>query len=159
VSNRWGNIMDFRGFDLITPNEREARFALGDQDTGVRPLAQRLFTEAQCRYLILKLAERGTLTYRSPGPLPREFFILDSFVDGLVDPIGAGDALLALSSLALGQSGDIVRASVLGSLAAAIACERAGNVPVQADEVARVSIDWSDRRPVAAREVRRRRFR
>ena len=135
VSNRWGNIMDFRGFDLITPNEREARFALGDQDTGVRPLAQRLFTEAQCRYLILKLAERGTLTYRSPGPLPREFFILDSFVDGLVDPIGAGDALLALSSLALGQSGDIVRASVLGSLAAAIACERAGNVPVQVDEV------------------------
>jgi len=25
---RWGNIIDFQGFDLITPNEREARFAL-----------------------------------------------------------------------------------------------------------------------------------
>jgi rfaE bifunctional protein kinase chain/domain len=135
VSNRWGNILDFTGFDLITPNEREARFALGDQDSGVRPLAQRLFREAGCRYLILKLGERGTLTYRSPGRMPREFFVLDSFVDALVDPIGAGDALLALATLALAQSDDIVVASVLGSLAAAITCERAGNVPVTVDEV------------------------
>src|SRR5712692_6405933 len=66
-SNRWGNILDFHGFDLITPNEREARFALGDQDSGVRPLAQTLFQRAGCRYLILKLGERGILTYRSPG--------------------------------------------------------------------------------------------
>jgi rfaE bifunctional protein kinase chain/domain/rfaE bifunctional protein nucleotidyltransferase chain/domain len=135
VSNRWGNILDFKGFDLVTPNEREARFALADQDSGIRPLAQRLFREARCRYLVLKLGERGTLTYRSPGPLPREFFILDSFVDALVDPIGAGDALLALATLALAASGDVVRASVLGNLAAAVACERAGNVPVVADEV------------------------
>ncbi|WP_204316549.1 hypothetical protein, partial [Klebsiella pneumoniae] len=32
VASRWGNILEFQGFDLITPNEREARFALGDQD-------------------------------------------------------------------------------------------------------------------------------
>src|SRR4029453_3093279 len=39
VSNRWGNILEFTDFDLITPNEREARFALGGQDSVVRPLA------------------------------------------------------------------------------------------------------------------------
>lgn len=136
VSNRWGNILEFHGFDLITPNEREARFALGDQDSGVRPLAQRLFQQAGCRYLILKLGERGILTYRSPGRMPREFFVMDSFVDHLVDPIGAGDALLAMATLALAQSGDIVVASILGSLAAAITCERAGNIPVVIEEVA-----------------------
>jgi bifunctional ADP-heptose synthase (sugar kinase/adenylyltransferase) len=135
VSNRWGNILDFQGFDLITPNEREARFALGDQDSGVRPLAQRLFQEAGCRTLILKLGERGILTYRSPGRMPREFFVVDSFVESLVDPIGAGDALLALSTLALARSGDVVIASVLGSLAAALTCERAGNVPVAIADV------------------------
>ena len=37
VASRWGNITDFQGFDMITPNEREARFALGDQDSGIRP--------------------------------------------------------------------------------------------------------------------------
>jgi rfaE bifunctional protein kinase chain/domain/rfaE bifunctional protein nucleotidyltransferase chain/domain len=135
VSNRWGNILDFQGFDLITPNEREARFGLGDQDSGVRPMAQTLFQRAGCRYLILKLGERGILTYRSPGRMPREFFIVDSFVGNLVDPIGAGDALLAMATLALAQSGSIVIASVLGSLAAAVACERPGNVPVVIAEV------------------------
>ena len=29
VASRWGNICDFQGFDLITPNEREARFRAG----------------------------------------------------------------------------------------------------------------------------------
>ena len=28
VASRWGNVTEFHGFDLITPNEREVRFAL-----------------------------------------------------------------------------------------------------------------------------------
>jgi len=145
VSNRWGNILDFTDFDLLTPNEREARFALGDQDTIVRPLALRLFREARCRHLILKLGERGTLTYRNPGPEPRDFFSLDTFVDHLVDPIGAGDALLAYASLALVATGNIVVASILGSIAAAVACQRNGNLPVSPQEVSD-KIDALERR-------------
>ena len=38
VSNRWGNILDFKNFDIILPNEKEARFALADQDRGIRPI-------------------------------------------------------------------------------------------------------------------------
>jgi rfaE bifunctional protein kinase chain/domain/rfaE bifunctional protein nucleotidyltransferase chain/domain len=135
VSNRWGNILDFADFDLITPNEREARFALGDQDTIVRPLALNLFREARCKNLILKLGERGTITYRRPTAEPRDFFTLDNFVDRLVDPIGAGDALLAYASLALAATGNLVIASILGSLGAAVTCERTGNVPVSPTEV------------------------
>jgi rfaE bifunctional protein kinase chain/domain len=145
VSNRWGNILDFTDFDLLTPNEREARFALGDQDTIVRPLALRLFREARCRHLILKLGERGTLTYVRPGHEVRDFFALESFVDHLVDPIGAGDALLAYASLALATTGNIVVASILGSIAAAIACQRNGNLPVSPQEMAE-KIDTLERR-------------
>jgi bifunctional ADP-heptose synthase (sugar kinase/adenylyltransferase) len=135
VSSRWGNILDFAGFDLITPNEREARFALGDQDSVVRPLALELFKQARCRYLLLKLGERGLIGYRSPGPMPREFFTVDSFVEHLVDPIGAGDALLAYASLALVATDNLVTAAVLGSLGAAVTCERQGNVPVRPAEL------------------------
>jgi rfaE bifunctional protein kinase chain/domain len=135
VSNRWGNILDFTDFDLLTPNEREARFALGDQDSVVRPLASELFRQARCRYLILKLGERGLIGYRSPGPLPREFFTVDSFVERLADPIGAGDALLAHASLALVHSDNIVLAGILGSLSAALACEHIGNNPVTVSEL------------------------
>jgi len=135
VSNRWGNILEFTDFDLLTPNEREARFALGDQDSVVRPLALQLFRLARCKHLILKLGERGILGYRTPGHQPREFFTVDSVVDTLVDPVGAGDALLAYASLGLARTGDIVVASILGSVAAAIACEYQGNRPVAPTEV------------------------
>lgn len=135
VSNRWGNILDFTDFDLLTPNEREARFALGDQDSVVRPLASELHRQARCRYLILKLGERGLLGVRSSGPMPREFFAVDSFVEGLVDPIGAGDALLAYASLALAATGNVVIAAILGAFSAALACERQGNVPVTPKQV------------------------
>jgi rfaE bifunctional protein kinase chain/domain/rfaE bifunctional protein nucleotidyltransferase chain/domain len=135
VSNRWGNILDFTDFDLLTPNEREARFALGDQDSVVRPLASELYRQAGCRYLILKLGERGIIGYRSGGHLPREFFTVDTFVEHLVDPIGAGDALLAHAALALRATDNIVIAAILGSIAAAVTCERQGNVPVVPTEV------------------------
>jgi rfaE bifunctional protein kinase chain/domain len=135
VSSRWGNILDFTDFDLLTPNEREARFALGDQDSVVRPLALNLYRLARCRSLILKLGERGIIVYRSPGHMPREFFTIDSFVEVLADPIGAGDALLAYASLALRATGNIAIAAILGSAAAAVSCERQGNMPVNPAEV------------------------
>ena len=49
VASRWGNILEFEGFDLITPNEREARFALGDQDSMIRPLARELYRRRSAR--------------------------------------------------------------------------------------------------------------
>ncbi len=147
VASRWGNILDFKGFDLITPNEREARFALGDQDSVVRPMALNLFTKVDCKYLILKLGERGIITYRRGGgdQDPRQFFTIDSFVENLVDPVGAGDALLAYSTLALSTTRSEVVASILGSMAAAVACETDGNNPVSPEQVSRI-IDVVEKR-------------
>ena len=42
VATRWGNITEFKNFDLITPNEKEARFSVGDQDSTVDRLTQLL---------------------------------------------------------------------------------------------------------------------
>jgi sugar/nucleoside kinase (ribokinase family) len=131
VASRWGNITDFKGFDLITPNEREARFALADQDSGIRPLASGVYNAADCKVLILKLGDRGVLTCRSPEQTDlNSFFVLDSFVDRLVDAVGAGDALLAYATLAMLVSGSPAEAAILGSMAAACECERDGNIPV-----------------------------
>jgi sugar/nucleoside kinase (ribokinase family) len=131
VASRWGNILDFRGFDLITPNEREARFALADQDTGIRPLAAKLHEESGCRMVILKLGDRGVLTCRpGKGNDLRSFFVVDSFAERVVDAVGAGDALLAYATLAMVANGSEVAATVLGSVAAALECERDGNLPV-----------------------------
>jgi rfaE bifunctional protein kinase chain/domain len=136
VASRWGNILEFEGFDLITPNEREARFALGDQDSVVRPLALELHRRSKCKTLILKLGERGIITYRSDAQADwRAFFAIDSFVEHVVDAVGAGDALLAYSTLAMVATKNEVVASILGCIAAAVECERDGNWPVSPDAV------------------------
>jgi bifunctional ADP-heptose synthase (sugar kinase/adenylyltransferase) len=148
VASRWGNITDFQGFDLITPNEREARFALGDQDSGIRPLASNLYDAARCRLLILKLGERGVLACCSADHESLDsFFVIDSFVDRLVDAVGAGDALLAYATLAMLAVGDGGIATILGSMAAALECECDGNIPVTADDL-RSKIDGIERQMV-----------
>ena len=135
VASRWGNILEFRGFDLITPNEKEARFALGDQDSVIRPLAFELYKRARCKTLILKAGDRGIITYREGSNDVRAFFSIDSFAAQVVDPVGAGDALLSYGSLSMAASRCPVQSSIIGSLAAAVECEREGNFPVSPEEV------------------------
>jgi rfaE bifunctional protein kinase chain/domain len=136
VASRWGNILEFEGFDLITPNEREARFALGDQDSVIRPLALELHKRAKCKTLILKCGDRGIITYRSDSPVDyRAFFTIETFADKVVDAVGAGDALLAYATLALVATNNDVIASILGNMAAGVECEHDGNVPVTPDQL------------------------
>lgn len=136
VASRWGNICDFVGFDLITPNEREARFSLADQDSGIRPLASALYDQAKCKLLILKLGARGVLVCRSEDHESLDsFFVIDSFADRVVDAVGAGDALLAYSTLAKLVNPNDAVAAILGSMAAACEVERDGNIPIRPEDV------------------------
>jgi len=136
VASRWGNILDFADFDLVTPNEREVRFSLGDQDSGIRSISTEVFIQSRCKMLIMKLGERGiiTCTNKDAGTLD-SYFVMDSFVSNLVDPVGAGDALLAYSTLAMLSTKNPVIASILGNLAAACECERDGNIPIAPEDV------------------------
>lgn len=133
MASRWGNILDFGHFDLITPNERETRFALGDQDATIRPLGHKLLAASNCRLLMLKMGKDGVMTFT--GPQPSDFFVVDSFARDVVDPVGAGDALLAYATLAMVTTANPVIATVLGSLAAAVECASDGNTPVTRDRV------------------------
>jgi rfaE bifunctional protein kinase chain/domain len=145
VASRWGNITEFKDFDLITPNEREARFAIGDQDSGIRPLASALYDAARCKTLILKLGERGVLTCRSADHESLDsYIVIDSFAGRVVDAVGAGDALLAYATLGKLATGSDSVATILGSLAAACECELDGNVPVTPVNVMR-KIDGIER--------------
>ena len=60
----------------------------------------------------------------------RDSFSIDSFAQNVTDPVGAGDALLAYAALSLRATDSPVIASILGSVAAAVACEQEGNVPI-----------------------------
>jgi len=137
IASRWGNILDFKNFNLITPNEKEARFSLGDQDSAIRPLATKLFDEARCKSLILTLGERGILTIRKAKSKndTRAFFSIDSFAEEVRDPVGCGDSLLSYASLAYKVSNNDVISSIIGIIASSLEAEIDGNLPINFDEV------------------------
>ena len=58
-------------------------------------------------------------------------FTISPFVQNLLDPVGAGDALLAYSTMGLLKSKSIVVAAILGTLAASCECEIDGNEPIR----------------------------
>jgi bifunctional ADP-heptose synthase (sugar kinase/adenylyltransferase) len=138
VASRWGNITEFKNFDLITPNEREARFALGDQDSTVGALAGSLAAETGCGLLLLKLGDRGIFGLDSttdPASETGGYFSIDSFAKNVVDAVGAGDALLAYATLAMKATNNKIVAGILGSMAAACECEFDGNIPIKPSDV------------------------
>jgi len=130
VASRWGNITDFKEFDLITPNEREARFSLGDQDSTVVNLGLRVREKSKARNVFLKLGDKGLLALDSQASTSSGIFPVPSITKTLVDAVGAGDALLSYGALALYASQDIRVAAIVGSIAASIACENEGNNPI-----------------------------
>jgi len=85
---------------------------------------------------MLKLGERGVLACRTSDHKALDsFFVIDSFVENLVDAVGAGDALLAYSTLAMLVTKNDAIATTLGTVAAACECERDGNIPITPNDV------------------------
>ena len=132
VATRWGNITDFKKFDLITPNEREARFSLADQDASISDLTRQLIFKTKLKNLILKLGERGIFCQ---GDRLSRAFAIPSFVNKVVDSIGAGDALLAYATSAMVATKSLLISSILGSVAAACECETDGNIAIKPEEI------------------------
>ena len=145
VASRWGNITEFKGFDIITPNEREARFALADQDSTVGALAAKLFEISKCKTLFMKLGERGIFVNSIKQNNKSSYFSVDTFTNVVADAVGAGDALLAYSTLAMLETNSEVIAAILGSVAAACECEMDGNIPVQPKNVLEKLTDLENR--------------
>ncbi len=134
VATRWGNITDFKNFDLITPNEKEARFSLADQDSSISVLTRELLKKTNFKNLILKLGERGLVGVSNWGA-KTPAINLPSFANNVVDNTGTGDALLSYATLSLISTKSIVIASIMGSIAAACACENDGNIAVKPDQI------------------------
>ena len=67
--------------------------------------------------LILKLGERGLVSVVNKG-LQSKAITLPSFAKKVIDSTGTGDALLAYSTLSLLVTKSLVKASILGSVAA-----------------------------------------
>jgi rfaE bifunctional protein kinase chain/domain len=134
-SSQFGSILKFKGFSLITPNEREARIALHDKDSGIEFIAQTLIGESSVDSLILKLGSEGFIFYQRGlgGPFSRAAFPALSVAP--IDVTGAGDSILAVFALALARKQSLTDASALAVCIAAEVVETLGNAPVSAERL------------------------
>jgi rfaE bifunctional protein kinase chain/domain len=137
-SSQLGDISRFKGMDLITPTEREARISTRNREDGLVVLAEQLRQQASAHNVLLKLGEEGLLIHAGNGE--GDDWLTDR-VDALnsaaKDVAGAGDSLLIASAMTLACGGTIWEAACLGSLAAAVQVGRVGNTPLRTEELLR----------------------
>ena len=124
----------YSGVQSIVINENELRQELRDKTSSVKFLAKKLISEKKIRNLIITMGKNGVLlmnkNYRT--------FYCPAFAKKSVDKVGAGDAMLSVTSLCLKMKIDPELTLFLGSIAAAISVESIGNKD-------HISIDKIDR--------------
>lgn len=136
-SSQIGDISRFAGMDLVTPTEREARISTKNYVDGLAVLACDLRIQSKAANIILKLGEDGALIHTGSQETD-EFWHTDQ-IEPLnkypLDPAGAGDSMLIVSSMAMAAGANIWVSACLGSYAAGIQVGRIGNIPLSASEL------------------------
>ena len=136
TSSQIGDLSQFANIDLITPTEIEARIELKDHNSGLAVIAESLRNKINPKSIIIKLGADGLVIngVKSNG----ELLTLDALPSLNINPIdvsGAGDSLLAASSLALVIENNLAQAALIGSIAAAIQIGRIGNIPIEGENL------------------------
>lgn len=135
-SSQVGDVSRFKGIELITPTEKEARIAMGDHTSGLEKLAIDLINKTNNQQLVITLGGQGILAHARDKDLKSfhsEFF--PALESNPVDLAGAGDSLLAGYVLSLSSGLNIMEASALASCLAGISVMRIGNLPITKNEV------------------------
>ena len=135
-SSQVGLLYKFKGVDLVTPTEHEARLELRNEVDGIAVLTQKLANTLNTNSVILKLGADGVLLggYTDGNEIMSTDRI-PSANKNAIDVSGAGDSLLAMSSLAMAAGCSLYEAAFLGSLSAGIQVSRRGNIPIGIHEV------------------------
>ena len=116
-------ISKYRRADYVCIQEGEVRHDSRSRDGDVRKLVAALAQRLSCRSCMTTRGKYGSLLYR-PG---EGFFECPAFAVRIVDRIGAGDALLALTSLCETSGLPAEITGFLGNLAGAEAVATVGN--------------------------------
>ncbi|HSV15736.1 MAG TPA: PfkB family carbohydrate kinase [Tepidisphaeraceae bacterium] len=144
VSGRQSTLLRFKDVDLLCPTEREVRQTLNNFSSGLNAVVYELLATTAAKTAMITLGKQGLCLFdqqQQTNALSDSWdrklrtAYLPAMASHPVDPLGCGDALLAIASLALAAGGSPQAAAYLGSLAAAIEVQQIGNQPVTAEQL------------------------
>lgn len=116
-------INKYHGVNSIIINENELRQELRDNKTDIKILARKLILEKKIKKLIVTQGKNGVLLVDNKF----NFYKCPAFAKKSIDKVGAGDAMLSITSMGLKLNLDPELILFLGSIAAAISVENIGN--------------------------------
>lgn len=128
------------GFNYITKysranyvciDENEARLAVHDKESTIEEVMLKINALTLAEKLIVTMGHKGSISYEAE----RGFVRVPSFADKVTDPVGAGDAYLAISALCAVAGLPLELVAFIGNIAGSIAVNILGNkFPVDAKE-------------------------
>lgn len=130
------NLHDFKGLSIATPNEPEIKQVFPSHpfytDKDFLDAGYELMNLLDARGIVLKRGHQGMIVFER-DKTPFKIDIHGSA--NIVDVTGAGDTVIAVSSLSLAAGADLVSAARLSNIAAGIAVMKEGAYPIHKDEL------------------------
>ncbi|MBD3414019.1 MAG: D-glycero-beta-D-manno-heptose-7-phosphate kinase [Candidatus Aminicenantes bacterium] len=140
VDPKIDNISHFSPITLLTPNHFEAAAMVNhscDKDKEIEQAGRKMFSRIQTKYLIIKRGQKGMTVFRKnhrPIHIP-------TIAKEVFDVTGAGDTVIATSSLALLSGASIEEAAFLANTAAGIVVNKIGTAVTTTEELAQLVKD------------------
>jgi len=148
VSGKRSSLRAMRGMDLLCPSEQELRDAMRLHSEGLPLVTWRLLEETASTAALISLGADGLIAFSrmeggtpaaKPTTGPWKTRLHGEHVPALcpiaLDPLGCGDSLLAVATLALAGGASHMAAAFLGACAAAVQVQRLGNIPITAADL------------------------
>jgi rfaE bifunctional protein kinase chain/domain len=135
-SSQVGDISRFKNADIIFPTEHEARISLRNHEDGIAILTDLLRKKSNSSNIILKLGEDGIFLQSNLSD--RDFFRTDKIKALNLSPIdvaGAGDSMLASTSMMIAGGANLWEAAYVGSISSAIQVSKIGNSPIRRESI------------------------
>lgn len=132
-SSQTGDIMRFKGVDLMTPTEFEARAGANNFKSSLSVLTDEIYKATKVQNLIITLGSDGVFiqkNYDENLTQNTRTDQLEALSKDVIDVAGAGDVFLVTSSMVLRAGGNVWEAAYLGSIASALQVQCLGNTPV-----------------------------
>ena len=135
-SSQVGSVTKFKEYDLICPNEKEARIALQDNGSGLEALTQNLFKETNSKRIIMKLGADGFIAYENNESLNKmNSQSFPALATNPIDVSGAGDSLLSVMAVGLTCKESIMVSAAIAACRASIAVDTIGNYPIDKEKL------------------------
>ncbi|MCX6354398.1 MAG: D-glycero-beta-D-manno-heptose-7-phosphate kinase [Candidatus Aureabacteria bacterium] len=134
VDPKRGNIINYRGITLMTPNRAEALWLAGEGKRNTATLeevGERLLRRLACRAVLITLGEQGMCLFQRS----RKLLSIPTTAREVYDVSGAGDTVISTFTLALAAGASMAAAAVISNYAAGVVVGKVGTATANQKEI------------------------